>query len=190
MAWYTSLPSDVVAAATKLANNHARFESFAWSTRCELESPADYAIVYLSNRDSDVLDRSNEGAILKAMASHMQSYTDGEAWEESHNHWAVGHVDGIVIRVYAPDGSITAAFRTLHAMAMRLQEYPILDETDFSEREQEEADRVWEQCYRPAERLEYIRRHRSQFDFHGFADLMGCVRGKYFAGYASELLGG
>lgn len=38
------------------------------------------------------------------------------------------------------------------------------------------------------ERVEYIRKHRSQFEFRDFADMLGCVRGKYFAGYASELI--
>ena len=32
---------------------------------------------------------------------------------ESHNHWAVGHVDGFCIRVYR-DGEITEAFKTYH----------------------------------------------------------------------------
>lgn len=30
--------------------------------------------------------------------------------------------------------------------------------------------------------------HREQFEFYTFAELLGCVRGKFFAGYASELL--
>jgi hypothetical protein len=33
-----------------------------------------------------------------------------------------------------------------------------------------------------------MREHRSQFDARSFADLLGCARGKYFLGYASELL--
>ena len=59
----------------------------------------------------------------------------------------------------------------------------------LSKVEEEEAARVWRDCYRESERIKYIRAHRSQFDFRGLADLMGCVRGKFFAGYASELLG-
>jgi len=58
----------------------------------------------------------------------------------------------------------------------------------FSEYETEEANDVWRDCYRPEERIDYIRKHRSQFKFRGLSDLIGCVRGHYFAGYASELL--
>ena len=37
-------------------------------------------------------------------------------------------------------------------------------------------------------RINYIRENRSQFEFYNFEDLMCCVRGEYFAGYANELL--
>jgi hypothetical protein len=53
---------------------------------------------------------------------------------ESHSHWAVGHVDGFSIRVFR-DGEITDAFRTYHELAERLADYPILDESDYGERE-------------------------------------------------------
>ena len=52
----------------------------------------------------------------------------------------------------------------------------------------EEANRVWTDCYDDTERVKYIRDNRSEFEFRDFADLMGCARGTYFAGYASELL--
>lgn len=58
-----------------------------------------------------------------------------------------------------------------------------------SEAEEEQAQEVWRDCYRPKARIEYIREHREQFEFRSFADMLGCVRGRYFAGYASELLG-
>lgn len=54
--------------------------------------------------------------------------------------------------------------------------------------ETEAAQEVWRTCYSDAERIDYIREHRSQFEFRSFADMLGCVRGRYFAGYASELL--
>jgi hypothetical protein len=64
----------------------------------------------------------------------------------------------------------------------------VLNENDFSEREQEAADETWRNCYREKERIKYIRAHRSQFSFASFRDLLDCVRGKFFAGYASELI--
>lgn len=54
--------------------------------------------------------------------------------------------------------------------------------------EHEEAQQVWRECFSDRERLDYVRRNRDQFEFHDMADLIGCIRGKWFGGYASELL--
>jgi len=189
--WYTRLASyeDVNEAARALAGNWRKFESFGWHGR-PTHRPEDCAIVYLENRDSDCLDQSNAAAIYAALHAWTGLQCDGSDVEtQSHNHWAVGHVDGIVIRCLDAKGKATAAFKALHALAAKLDGYPVLDEDDFSRREQEAADLTWKSCYREAERIEYIRQHREQFEFHGLADMAACVRGKFFAGYASELLG-
>lgn len=189
-AWYTKLVArDVCAAARELAGNWQQFKDFGWNAEPAVH-PEDYAILYLSNRDSDCLEESNAAAILLELSEHSGSIADGDEIEEqSHRHWAVGHVDGIVIRCVNEYGEPTAAFQALYAIAERLDEYPIQDEDDFSEREQATANLTWKNCYSPAERIDYIRANRSQFEFHGLADLMGCVRGNYFAGSPSELLG-
>lgn len=175
--------------AKKLANNHARFDSFGWDSDAQPDDKERWAIVYLSNRDSDALDRSNEAVILKALAPYMGWHKDGETVEGiSHSHWAVGHVDGILIRVYYAQGDITPAFLVYAELACALEEYPILDEDDYSAREQEDADQTWSNCYSDTQRIEYIRDNRSDFEFHSFPDMLSCVRGKYFAGSAAELL--
>jgi hypothetical protein len=187
MSWYR-LNSDVTMAARSLAGNWKSFDNFSWNGNPK-HRPEDCAIVYLSNRDSGCLTESNEAAIHAALRPWMGSLDDGDLVEsQSHNHWAVGHVDGIVIRCVDDKGP-TAAFRKLHELAQQLDTYPVLDENDFSDRERAAACKAWRNCYSPAERIEYIRERRSQFEFRDFVDLLGCVRGKYFAGDASELLG-
>ena len=82
-----------------------------------------------------MLDQSNADAIAEA----MEPFTEGDDPDvvfESHDHWAVGHVDGFSIRVYR-DGEITEAFRTYHDLMEQLDGYPILDEEDYSQRELE-----------------------------------------------------
>ena len=57
-----------------------------------------------------MLDQSNADAIAEA----MEPFTEGDDPDvvmESHDHWAVGHVDGFSIRVYR-NGEITEAFRS------------------------------------------------------------------------------
>ena len=133
-------------AAKDVAGNWQRFDSFVWFRERDLEDPENWAIIYTHNRDSGLLDQSNADQINEA----MEPFTDGDDPDvvmESHDHWAVGHVDGFSIRVYR-DGSITDAFKTYHELTERLADYPILDEEDYSRREYEAtlsniSDAVW-----------------------------------------------
>jgi len=133
-------------AARRAAGNWMRFDSFVWFRGDDVAAPENWAIIYTNNRDSRLLDLSNAQAVAKA----MEPFTEGDDPDvvmESHNHWAVGHVDGFSIRVYR-DGGITDAFQTYHDLAERLADYPILDEEDYGRREYEAtleniADAAW-----------------------------------------------
>ena len=144
------------------------------------------------SRDSDALERANFDAMLKAIGGEQTSEDEdpndpGSALSlvrvVRENHWAVGWVEWIAIHE-----TCSAALTIADEIKGRLEDYPVVSEELWSEYEQADADETWRNCYRPKERVEYIRKHRSQFEFHGFADLLACVRGKFFAGYASELL--
>lgn len=169
--------------AAKLANNWKSFGSYVRWERL----PDGFAVVYTSNRDSDALTRSNARVTAKALAPYLDG-DKGDVRDESSSHWAVGHVDGFAIRVYDANGAVTPAFTAYAELVLATEDYPVLDDDDFSREEEEEANQVWTNCYNDSDRLEYIRDHRSQFEFHSFADMLGCVRGTYFSGYASELL--
>jgi hypothetical protein len=150
----------------------------------------DYYVFLGQNRDSDALTRSNFRSALKAIGGENCSYqNEGQDNEQSdvivvrESHWACGWVEWIGIHKDA--ASIIAEAEEIESA---LESYPVVNEEDLSELESEEANETWANCYSPSERIAYIRDHRSQFEFHDFADLLGCVRGKYFAGYASELL--
>ncbi len=133
-------------AATLAAGNWKTFECFCWFREKDLEDPENWCIVYTHNRDSGLLDQSNAAAI----EAEMEQFTEGDDPDvvfESHNHWAVGHVDGLSIRVFR-NGEITEAFRKYHELAQRLGEYPVLDEEDYTRREHETtleniADAAW-----------------------------------------------
>jgi len=151
---------------------------------------SDWLVVATLHRDADCLSRSNYrcfvellGGKKSAGSKGSQEISDTVAIEEA-NHWAVGWIQYLIIAPTAAD-KIAIAEKYL----AELEDYPVLDESDFSDLETEEADQVWRDCYRPKERIAYIRNSsRGEFEFRSFADLLGCVRGKYFAGYASELL--
>lgn len=130
------------------------------------------------SRDSDALERSNFECMLLALGGESETVT---VVRESH--WAVGWVEWIAI--HETDAK---ALELADKVQAGLADYPVVDEDHWSKLEQEDADLTWQNCFDPKARIDYIREHRSQFEFHDMADLLGCVRGKYFAGYASELL--
>jgi hypothetical protein len=133
-------------AAREAAGNWKRFDCFVWDRRHDLDDADSWAIIYTHNRDSRLLDLSNAEAIAKAVKTFTEG-DDPDVVMESHDHWAVGHVDGFSSRVFK-DGVITEAFRSYHAVAERLADYPILNEQDYSRREFEAtleniADAAW-----------------------------------------------
>lgn len=128
--------SDVKNAAEALAGNWREFDSFAWHRAYDLEDADKWAIFYTSSRDAGLLAQSNEESINK----RLQPFTEGADPDlvfESHSHWAVGHVDGFSIRVFKPDGTITPAIEEFCRIKEELEAYPVLDESDYSDRQYE-----------------------------------------------------
>ncbi len=125
---------DLEEAATKAAGNWQSFNSFVWFRDRELEDAENWAIIYTHNRDSGLLAQSNASVIAKAMEPFAEG-NDPDVVFEAHSHWAVGHVDGFSLRVLDAHGAITEAFQRYHELAQAMDEYPILDESDYSERE-------------------------------------------------------
>jgi hypothetical protein len=185
MMWYNNVASWQASQLEELAGNWAQFDSFMWFDRPE--DAHNWYLFYTHNRDSSVLEESNAAIILQVLSK--PEYSE-DVREEDHNHFLVGWVKGFAVRCVGEDGKPTAAILQVWELAKQLETYPCLDEDDYSQRQSEEADRVWKNCYDNRDRIEYIRENRSQFEFHSFADLLKCVRGYYFCGYASELLGG
>lgn len=130
------------------------------------------------SRDSCALERSNFVCMLQRLGGESETVI---VVRESH--WAVGWVEWIAIH-YTDNESLSIA----DDIQDKLANYPVIDESHWSETEYEEANEIWTNCYSPQERIDYIRHNRDQFEFQSFADMLGCVRGKYFAGYASELI--
>lgn len=126
---------DLDEAAELAAGNWQSFDSFVWFRQDELEDPANWSVFYTHHRDSGLLDQSNAVSISKALRPFSEG-DDPDVVFESHTHWAVGHVEGFSVRVFR-DGRVTEAFRTYHELAEAMADYPILDESDYSERELE-----------------------------------------------------
>lgn len=135
-----------------------------------------WLVVMTRNRDSDILTESNWNCALERLGGESETV---EIFR--FGHWACGWWEAMCVI----EGSESEAIG--QEIEEDIKSYPVLDEDDLSEREMEEANRVWSECYNKKERLKYIRNNRSQFEFHDFRDLMAQIRGEYFSGYASEL---
>lgn len=120
--------------AAEAAGNWRKFPSFGWHP--QPEDADKWTIVYTNNRDADLLTQSN----AKAIDERIMSFED-DVLAECHRHWACGWVEGYAIRVYNPDGTVSKAFEEWCAIQEELENYPVLDEDEFSQREH---DATWE----------------------------------------------
>lgn len=141
-----------------------------------LEDRQDWLVVPVgTNRDADILTRSNWEVVTKdIMATH-----EDEDSAEIHRfgHWGPGWFEICLVR----PGSNAA--KCAEEWESALDDYPVASDAHFSELAHNEANEAW-QFERTRDRIEYIRRNRSEFEFRSFSDLLGCVRGKHFSGDA------
>lgn len=130
--------------AYEIAGNWKHFESFCWHG--EPEDSLNWGIIYTHNRDSRLLELSNAGEIAKVMAPFAEG-DDPDVVFESHNHFAVGHVDGFSIRAIKNSEPTEAVKKYLELVA-RMEDYSILNESDYSERETEATEENFEEAVR------------------------------------------
>lgn len=81
------------------------------------------------------MEESNCNQIKKALKPFTEG-DDPDVWFETHHHWAVGWLEAAVVRVFSPQTrAVTAAFGEFCRIKEALENYSILDERDYSERE-------------------------------------------------------
>lgn len=119
--------------AKKLAGNHLKFDSFAlWQEAREMmDPPEDWGIIHTHTRDSTLMEESNAHTIAEALKPFLGS---GDLQEAHFSHWACGWVDGYLIRVFK-DGKLMPALEKYYELHSAMEDYPVLDEEDYSKRE-------------------------------------------------------
>jgi len=89
------------------------------------------------NNGATCLTKSNRAYIEKALRKYMTGKYP-TVIEICDYHFAVGLMDGIVVKVYRNDGvTYTKAFLTFRDLVERTEQYPALDEDDYMQRQQE-----------------------------------------------------
>lgn len=129
------------------------------------------------NRDSDLLTESNWDCALERLGGESETVKIVRF-----GHWACGWIEYLCVRAESK------AYKIAQDIDMELENYPVLDEDEFSEREDNEAQRVWKEFYDVSERVAYVRDNPDHFEFVDYKDMFQCIRGEYFCGYAGELI--
>ena len=141
--------------------------------------PGYYSAGVGQSRDSDALERANFDAMLKAIGGESETVT---VVRESH--WAVGWVEWIAI--HTDDG---AALQIADQIKGDLADYPVVDESLWSEYEDNDCSETWANCYDPSDRLAYLKDHvgRDSLIRAGWRDIRAATR-KDGWGYAANIL--
>lgn len=133
------MSDDLRELAKECAGNWREFQCFHWLDRPE--DGDDWCIFYIRKSGPDLLEQSNAHVFEGELKSYMLG-PDPTVLEQWHRHDLGGGLDALVIRVYEPNTEgenrpLTEAFKKWVELAKRLEEYPCLDEEDFSAREYE-----------------------------------------------------
>lgn len=129
------------------------------------------------SRDSSCAEESNFWVALKKLGGEGENVR-----VERYSHWAIGWLEEVYVRPGSPQKKVA------EEILKSLENHPILDDEDVSNREMELASEVWRTLSK-RERLDHFREHRQDWSAEGFGDLVGSVvRGNHYAGCASDLI--
>lgn len=88
------------------------------------------------SRDSDLLNQSNFAVILEDMKQFRK-----DVKVERYGHWGPGWVERLCVRMLDKDGKVTKAGRAAVDWEKRLEDYPVADDEDWSDRQDEAMDK-------------------------------------------------
>ncbi len=125
---------ELVEAANETATSNSGASYARWDDDREVDA---YALLPGASvhRDSDTLSRSN----AEVIRAEINRDFPGVLIVESSSHWAVGWTEAAYVPVRADDGSIHPAAVAALEWASALEDYPVADETHFSNLEYDEA---------------------------------------------------
>jgi hypothetical protein len=111
-------------------------------------------VVMVKTRDSDILTESNWKTALERLKPFENDGEEGGFQTVRFGHWACGWIEYLCVSDDSP-GAIAEG----NAIAEAIESYPVLDEEEFSQMEDEEVCRVWNDCYNLRERVDLCRKY-------------------------------
>ena len=131
------------------------------------------------SRDSNALTESNWRIALQKLGGESESVVI-----HRFGHWACGWWEALAV-----DETSDSYAKALE-LHKSLEDYPVLDDDDYSQLIDEQATDIWSNCFTNKTRLSYIREHRDSFNFESITDIIAHVKGRYFFGDANALVQG
>lgn len=105
----------------------------------ELELGRTWTFTFSTHRDADILNISNYEVILE----DLQRVNKDHVEVAECGHWGVGWIKHITVKMIH-DGRITAVAKRVMWWKDRLEDYPVADEDDYSEREMQKQEENFE----------------------------------------------
>lgn len=96
-------------------------------------NPLNWGTFLGHHRDSTLLEESNWEVITNDMLNRFPDDVELVTF----GHWGVGWIEEMFVRMRDEQGRFTSAFKAAVEWAEKLEEYPVADEMDYSEREYE-----------------------------------------------------
>ena len=159
----------------EICSNPTGFDSY--SNYVGKTPPKNWLVVLTRTRDSDCLTESNWECALEELGGESETVRI-----DRFGHWAGGWWESLSVKVGSKAELIGREIEGC------LSDYPVLNEEHYSDKETAAAQKVWADSYSVSERIEYIRDNDGQFYCESLGELLSVVRGKYFNGYASDIL--
>lgn len=125
------MAADYQKLAEEAVKETAGLKDFSYSGEVDLGGT--WAITFSVNRDSGILEQSNYATIKGDLEKRFPK----DVSDERFNHWAVGWVDHLLVRMLDKQGKVTKAGIASLEWQERLESYPVVDEEDYSRMELE-----------------------------------------------------
>jgi len=123
--------TDYQAEAEQVVQETAGLKDFSY--RGEVDLGRTWAITFSKHRDSGLLEQSNYDTVKGDLKKKFPK----DVSDERFNHWAVGWIDHLLVRMLDSKGKVTKAGKAVLEWKDREKGYPVLDEEDYSRRELE-----------------------------------------------------
>lgn len=129
----TMTEAEYQALAEKVVKSFREIPDFGYSG--DLPLGRTWGIAFGQSRDSGLMEQSNFAVISADMLKRFRR----DVQVVRFGHWAVGWVENIAVKMLDRHGRVTPAARAIFDWKSKMEDYPVADDEDYSQREYDAA---------------------------------------------------